>query len=452
MSIVVCPRCQHDLPPGARFCDHCGARQATGAAPAPAAPPPQDPLEQPAVRTLLQRAEDLKAAGMLGAALDMVQEAAAKAGPDEAWAQLEYAMRSSIARAAVKTGGVGEPLPGTHHDPMALRARLRAPVVAGPAVNPALVAFATATELVRVPSGAFADRRDGQPLDADLDGLRKKGNAAVAALPDLAPRVVCCARRGGRVWIAGERAGGGGHALLLHEADGGYSPVIPSLPAPITSLDLGAEGRRLVVGTAEGEVLLVDAEAGRPAVVGRRFLLRHPVVRGGCALDGERAFAWAGRGQPVLVGAASGSGELAKLDVPHHDVTDVASGAGGRLVLTIDEVGQLCFFRADDGRKVGQVHLPVLQDPELRAGGPDPFHESAVIRPGGNTLHCYEFTYLVVVGDPVAVVRTKPDRLPDRGALAMDAFADYVVHHDEGVVSVYAANMRARRATGTRST
>lgn len=410
-------------------------------------PPQHNPLERPEVRTLLQRAEDLKAAGLLGAALDMVQEAAEQAGLDEAWAQLEYAMRTSIARAAVKTGGVGEPLPGTSYGPMTLRARFQAPLIAGPAVNPALVAFATAQELVRVPSGVFSDRRDGAPLVTTVEQLRKRKDATFAALPDLMPSRVCCARRGGRVWLAGERAGGTGHALMLHEAESGWAPVIPSLSSPITALDLGAEGRRLVVGTASGEVLLVDAESERPAVVGRRHLLQHPVARCGCALDGDRAFAWAGRGQPVLVGEASGSGELTRLDVPHHDVTDVASGAAGRIVLTIDEVGQLCFFRADDTRKVGQVHLPVLQDPQLRVGGADPFHETALVRPGGNTLHCYEFSYLVLVGDPVAVVRTKPEKLPDRGELLMDAFADYVVHHDGDEVSVYAANMRPLRST-----
>jgi hypothetical protein len=95
--------------------------------------------------------------------------------------------------------------------------------------------------------------------------------------------------------------------------------------------------------------------------------------------------------------------------------------------------------------------VPVLQDPTLVVGGPDPTHESAMIRPGGNVVHCYEFHYQVFVGEPVHVIRTKPESIADGGVLLMDRFADHVVHANEERVAVYQARMRPRRRDGAGS-
>jgi len=421
------------LPAEAKFCDHCGSRHTISVQAVREAP-----LESPAVRNLLQSAESLRAAGKIGAALDMVQEAAEKVGNSPAWARIEYGMRSSIARSAVENDQVGEPLPGVRYDPMEPLARIETRLDIGPTVNPALLAFTEGDRLVRIPSGAFAGGKT--PLMTGLDRLIKRGDARSVPLPDVAPTRILSDRQGSRVWIAGNRADGG--VLLSHDPAAGWTEVVTGLGAAVTALSLGAQGRRLVVGTDAGQVLLMDIEGERPTQLGTRFLTRKRVVRCGVAADGDTAFAWSGRGEPVLVGPLISAGELKRLAVPHRDVTDVRSAAGGRLVATIDEVGQLCFFRIDSTEIAGQVHLPVLKDPQMQIGGTDYAQELAIIRPGGNALHCYEFRYLVFVGEPVYVVRSKPEKLDDGGRLALGTLADFIAHYDGNRIAVFAANMR----------
>ena len=437
-----CERCGHTLPVSAQFCDHCGSRHTTSIQAIR-----ESALDRPEVRGLIQRAEELRAIGQIGPALDLIQEAGEHVGGDETWTRLEYAMRATIARGAVATGGVGDPLPGTSYGAMRLLARFRVTPAAGPSINPALLAFTIGAHLIRVPSGVFGKLRDTGPVEATLEDLEKRGEARAVALPGLRATHVSCERQGGRVWVAGPRADGKGHALAVHDPDREWSTIIPRLDEEVTSLAVGATGRRLTVGTARGEVRLIDIEGGKDVVLGGRHLTRKPVTRCGPTADGDVALAWSGRGTPVLLGPVVAAGQLRRLEVPHRDVTDVTLVAGGRLVATIDEVGQLCFFRTDDGERVGQVHLPVLQDPELQVGGPDSSHESAIVRPGGSTLHCYEFHYLVFVGEPVHVIRTKPEKLPDGGALTMGPYADYVVRTDEHEITVYDGAMRPRKAT-----
>ncbi len=435
-----CDRCGHTLPVSARFCDHCGTRYTSTVQAIH-----QSALDRPEVRALIQRAEELRAIGQIGPALDLIQEAGEHAGGDETWTRLEYSMRATIARGAVATGGVGDPLPGTRYEPMRLRAEIDAPISAGPSINPALLAFASGADLIRIPSGVFGPDDAPGPLRATVGQLRKNGSAKAVPLPEMRASHVLCERQGGRVWVAGPRSDGGGDAVAVHDPSDGWTRVIPRLEESVTALGLGAAGRRVAIGTARGEVRLIDVEGGAHTVLGGRHLTREPVVRCGATADGDIALAWPGRGKPVLLGPVVAAGQLRRLEVPHRDVTDVALAAGGRLVVTIDEVGQLCFFRADTAEQVGRVHLPVLQDPELRIGGPDASHESALIRPGGNILHCYEFHYLVFVGEPVHVIRTKPEKLPDGGRLTMGAFADYVVHADRDRISVHDAGLRPRQ-------
>jgi hypothetical protein len=430
-----CERCGHTLPTDARFCDHCGSRHTITVAAVR-----ENPMESPAVRALLQRADSLRSDGELGAALDLVQEAAEQVGDSPEWARLEYSVRASIARAAVQAGDVADPLPGMRYEPMTPLARIEAELEAGPVINPALLAFVADGELVRIPSGVFTARKGRGPVMGPLSDLVRRGDARTFPLPDLRPTLVQCERQGGRVWVAGRRKTGQGHVLFHHEPTSGWTEVLANDTA-ITHLARCAQGRRLVVGTADGQVLLLDIDAGRASRLGGRYLSRAPVLRCGVAADSDLAFAWTGRGQPVLVGPIVSSGELRRLDVPHHDVTDVCAAGGGRLVATIDEVGQLCFFRLDGGKLVGQAHLPVLADPQLYIGGADPSHELAVVRPGGATLHCYTFRYLVFVGEPVHVVRTKPEKLPDGGRIDLGPFADFVVHYDGGRTAVFASNM-----------
>ncbi len=430
-----CERCGHELPTDARFCDHCGNRHTTTVPTVR-----ENPMESPAVRALLQRADSLRSEGELGAALDLVQEAAEQVGDSPEWARLEYSVRSSIARTAVQAGDVADPLPGMRYEPMSPLARIEADLEAGPVINPAVLAFVADGELVRIPSGVFAARKGSGPVMGPLAELLRRGEAQRFALPDLRPTLVQCERQGGRVWVAGRRRSGSGHALVHHEPSTGWTEVLQNSSA-FTHLARCAQGRRLVAGTADGQVILLDIDQGRAGHLGSRYLSRAPVLRCGVAADSDLAFAWTGRGQPVLVGPLVSAGELRRLEVPHHDVTDVCSAGGGRLVATIDEVGQLCFFRIDGGRLVGQAHLPVLADPSLHIGGSDPSHDLAVVRPGGNTLHCYTFRYLVFVGEPVHVVRTKPEKLPDGGRVDLGPFADFVVHYDDGRVAVFASNM-----------
>jgi len=406
-------------------------------------------MDRPEVRALVQRAEELRAIGQIGPALDLIQEAGEHVGGDETWTRLEYAMRATIARGAVATGGVGEPLPGTRYEAMRLLARIRETPRAGPTINPALLAFTTGAHLIRIPSGVFGKGPDTEPVDATLQELQARGEARAVPLPGLRATHVCCERQGGRVWVAGPRADGDGYALAVHDPDRDWATVIPQIDDEVTALAVGATGRRLTLGTARGEVRMVDIEGARDVIVGGRHLTRKPVTRCGPTADGDVALAWSGRGTPVLLGPIVAAGQLRRLEVPHRDVTDVILAAGGRLVATIDEVGQLCFFRTDTAERVGQVHLPVLQDPELQVGGPDASHETAVVRPGGNTLHCYEFHYLVFVGEPVHVIRTKPEKLPDGGELCLGPFADYVVRTDGDVIAVYDGAMRPLRAEPT---
>ncbi len=435
-----CDRCGHTLPVNARFCDHCGVRY-TSSAPAIQ----QSALDRPEIRALVQRAEELRSIGQIGPALDLIQEAGQQVSCDETWTRLEYSMRATIARGAVATGGVGDPLPGTRYPAMQLRAEIDAPVTAGPSINPALLAFASGGDLIRVPSGVFEQGAEGSPLRTTVGQLRKNGSARAEPLPGMRATHVLCERQGGRVWVAGPRKDGGGDAVAVHDPTDGWIVVIPQIDESVTALGLGAAGRRVAVGTARGEVRLIDVEGGAHQLLGGRHLTREPVLRCAAMADGDVAMAWPGRGKPVLLGPVIAAGQLRRLEVPHRDVTDVALAAGGRLVVTIDEVGQLCFFRADTAENVGQVHLPVLQDPELRIGGPDASHESGLIRPGGNVLHCYEFHYLVFVGEPVHVIRTKPEKLPDGGQLTMGPFADYVVHSDGGRISIHEAGLRPGR-------
>ncbi len=425
-----CERCGHALPVSAKFCDHCGNRHTTSMQAIY-----ENALDRPEVRGLIQRAEELRAIGQVGPALDLIQEAGEHVGEDETWRRLEYSMRATIARGAVAAGGVGEPLPGTCYGSMSLLARIGIEPAAGPSVNPALLAMATARELIRVPSGAFTGRQG--PLEGTVDELCSRGEARAVPLPELEATHVLCERQGGRVWVAGPRTDGQGHAVAVHDPADDWTVVIPRIEEAVSALELGGTGRRVAVGTVRGEVRLIDVEGGQKVVLGGRHLTREAIVRCGAAADGDIALAWAGRGTPVLLGPVVAAGQLRRLEVPHRDVTAVALAAGGRLVATIDEVGQLCFFRTDDARPVGRVHLPVLQDPELLVGGPDASHEVGVVRPGGNTLHCYEFHYLVFVGEPVHVLRTKPEKLPDSGRLSRGPFAGSVTHTDAGVVSVY---------------
>ena len=428
-----CERCGQGLPGEAKFCDHCGARNTTTVQAVR-----ENPLDSPAVRSLLQRAESLRAAGEIGEALDMVQEVAEKVGNSPAWARIEYSMRSNIARSAVEADQVGDPLPGVRYDPMQPLARIETTLDVGPAINPALLAFTQGDRLIRIPSGVFAGGKT--PLMTGLDRLLKRGDARAVTIPDAAPTRILGDRQGSRVWVAGNRADGG--VLLAHDPKSGWTEVLTGLGAAITAMTLGAQGRRLVVGTDVGQILLLDIEGERPVQLGTRFLTRKRVVRCGVAADGDVAFAWSGRGEPVLVGPVIAAGELKRLEVPHRDVTDVRSAAGGRLVATIDEVGQLCFFRIDNTESVGQVHLPVLQDPQMQIGGTDYAQELALIRPGGNALHCYEYRYLVFVGEPVYVVRTKPEKLDDGGRLVLGTLADFIAHYDGNRIAVFAANMR----------
>ena len=429
--MATCERCGHELPGAAKFCDHCGARHTTSVQAV------RDPMQSPAVRALLQRAEGLRASGQLGAALDLVQEAGEQVGNSPAWMKVEYSIRASIARTAVETDHVGEPLPGVRYEPMTPLARIEAQVDVGPSINPAVLAFVQGDQLIRIPSGVFTGNKG--PAIGTLSDLRKRREARFVPLPGITATQVLCDWQGGRVWVAGKRDDG--HALFLHDPEGGWTEVLGDMEAEVTALSLGAQGRRLVVGTELGQVLLLDIEGDRPILMGSRFLTRRVVRRCGVAADSDLAFAWSGRSEPVLVGPLIAAGELRRLDVPHRDVTDVRSAAGGRLVATIDEVGQLCFFRLETAESVGQVHLPTLADPEMQIGGTDTSHERAVIRPGGNTLHCYEFRYLVFVGEPVYVRRTKPEKLADGGHLALGPFADFVVHYDGTRIAVFHANM-----------
>jgi len=428
-----CERCGNELPDDAKFCDGCGARY-TSSLPSVR----ENPQDSPAVRALLQRAEGLRAAGDIGAALDLVQEAAEKVGHSAAWARIEYSMRANIARSAVENDQVGDPLPGVRYDPMQPLARIETELDIGPTVNPAVLAFTRGDRLISVPSGVFSGGKT--PLMAGIDRLLKRGEARSVPLPDMAPTRILCDRQGSRIWVAGNRSDGG--VLLSHDPKGGWSEVLTGLGAAVTALSLGAQGRRLVVGTDVGQITLLDIEGERPAQLGTRFLTRQRIVRCGVAADGDVAFAWSGRGEPVLVGPVIAAGELKRLEVPHRDVTDVRSAAGGRLIATIDEVGQLCFFRIDNTESVGQVHLPVLQDPQMQIGGTDYAQELAVVRPGGNALHCYEFRYLVFVGEPAYVVRTKPEKLDDGGRLVLGTLADFIAHYDGARIAVFAANMR----------
>ena len=429
-----CDRCGHELPTEAQFCDNCGSRHTTSVQVVR-----ENPMKSPAVRKLLQQAEALRADGQIGPALDLIQEAAEQVGSTPAWVKLEYSMRASIARSAVEADEVGEPLPGVHYDPMQPVGRIEAQVDVGPSINPALLAFISRDRLIRVPSGVFQGSKT--PVVGTLDELLARGEARSVPLPDLEATHVLCAWQGGRVFVGGRRVSGEGHTVAWHHPDTGWTEATQPLEAEVTSMALGAQGRRLVVGTAVGQILLYDIEDGRLKFLGSRYLARTPVIRCGVAADRDLAFAWTGRGDPVLVGPLISAGSLRRLGVPHGDVTDVCAAGGGRLVATIDEVGQLCFFRMSDARKVGQTHLPVLQDPQLRIAGTDPNHELGVIRPGGNTLHCYEFRYLVFVGESVHVVRTKPEKLPDGGRLDLGPQADYVVHVDGKRVAVFRAHM-----------
>ena len=436
ITSTICGRCQQPLPEGARFCDSCGAMRAVTE--------PQvekNPLMGPTVRNLIQRAENLRADGHLGAALDLVQEASVRAEGHADWAQLEASMRARIARTAVETGGVGEPLPGTRYDPMRHLRTIRAKMDCGPAIGEALLAFISDNKLVRIPSGALR----GQPSpESTLEGMVQLGEAQIHELPGLRATAITCGFREGRVWVAGERQDGLGHTLVVHDRDG-WREVVPTLESGISRLTISAQGRRLAVGTESGKVILVDTRAGSEMVIGGRHLLRSRVVHCGGLADGELAYAWGGRGQPVLLGTVTGAEEIQRLAVPHHDITDVATGAGGRLLITVDEVGQLCFFRADTCRQVGQVHLPVIQDPQVLVGGMDTSHESALIRPGGDALHCYEFHYQVFVGEPVHVVRSKPEEAPPGSRVWMDPCADYLVFSGEELIQVYDARMRPVR-------
>ncbi len=433
-----CDRCGHELPDQAQFCDNCGSRHTSSVQVVR-----ENPMKSPAVRKLLQQAEALRVEGQIGPALDVIQEAGEQVGSTPAWIKLEYSMRASIARSAVEADEVGEPLPGVRYDPMQPVARIEARVDVGPGVNPALLAFVSGDRLIRIPSGVFQGSK--VPVVGTLDELLARGEARSVALPDLQATRVQCGWQGGRVFVSGRRLAGGGHAVAWHHPDTGWMEASQPLEAEVTSMALGAQGRRLVVGTAVGQVLLYDIEDSRLKFLGSRYLARTPVVRCGVAADSDLAFAWTGRGDPVLVGPLISAGSLRRLGVPHGDVTDVRAAGGGRLVATIDEVGQLCFFRMSDARKVGQTHLPVLQDPQLRIAGTDPSHEQAVIRPGGSALHCYEFRYLVFVGEPVHVVRTKPEKLPDGGLLELGPQADYVVHVDGTRIAVFRANMSPKR-------
>jgi hypothetical protein len=429
-----CERCGNELPTEAQFCDHCGSRHTTSVQVVR-----ENPMKSPAVRKLLQQAEGLRTDGQLGEALDLIQEAAEQVGSTPAWVKLEYSMRASIARSAVEADEVGEPLPGLRYEPMTLLARIEGQVDVGPSINPALLALVTGDQLIRIPSGVFEGSRG--PVEGTLEELEARGEARSVPLPGLRASRIQCGWQGGRVFVGGCRTDGDGYALAVHHPDTGWTEAKAPLEAEITALALGAQGRRLVVGTSVGQVLLFDTEGNRCAYMGSRFLARTPVVRCGVAEEGDLVFAWTGRGDPILVGPLISAGSLRRLGVPHADVTDVCVAGGGRLVATIDEVGQLCFFRIADTRKVGQTHLPVLQDPQLRIAGTDPSHELAVIRPGGATLHCYEFRYLVFVGEPVHVVRTKPEKLPDGGQLELGPQADFVVHEGGGQITVYKANM-----------
>ncbi len=436
MTGAICGRCKQALPDEARFCDSCGAMRTVSEPPVE-----KNPLCRPSVRNPVQRAENLRADGHLGAALDLVQEAALRAEGHADWAQLEASMRARIARTAVETGGVGEPLPGTRYEPMRHLLSIQADVECGPAIDEAVLAFVSDGKLVRVPSGALA----GQPDEGiALDDMIQRGEAQLHELPGLRATAVTCGFRGGRVWVAGERQDGLGHTLVVHDREG-WREIIPTLEAGVTRLAISGQGRRLAVGTESGKVVLVDTTAGSELVIGGRHLLRSAVVHCGGLADGEMAFAWGGRGHPVLLGSVTGAEEIQRLAVPHHDVTDVATGAGGRMLITVDEVGQLCFFRADTCRQVGQVHLPVIQDPQVLVGGMDTSHESALIRPGGDALHCYEFHYQVFVGEPVHVVRSKPEEAPSGCRAWMDPCADYLVFTNEGMIQVYDARMRPVR-------